>query len=235
LTVFLVGVSGARLARRLPAYESQLAEIHDSLASSLSARGVDLPDPRTIEALSPQRLVGYAASVLGALASAFSDAILILLVVFMLAEGGKALQIRPGLAAGGLVVGAVLERRRRAQVRVHHRLHRVSGRHRKFHSSARPRRGCVALWAFLSFLFNFIPNFGFILSVIRPLFSLLEFGPGRAVVVVVGFILVNAVVENVLKPRFIGQELELSALAIFLSLLFWAGSWGRSVPSSPCR
>ena len=41
--------------------------------------------------------------------------------------------------------------------------------------------------------------------------------------VVVGFILVNAVVENVLKPRFIGQELELSALEIFLSLLFW--SW----------
>jgi len=40
---------------------------------------------------------------------------------------------------------------------------------------------------------------------------------------VVGFILVNAVVENVLKPRFIGQELELSALEIFLSLLFW--SW----------
>jgi predicted PurR-regulated permease PerM len=78
LTVFLVGVSVARLARKLPAYESRLAEVHDSLASTLSARGVDLPDPRTLEALSPQKLVGYAASVLGALGSAFGDAILIL-------------------------------------------------------------------------------------------------------------------------------------------------------------
>jgi predicted PurR-regulated permease PerM len=51
--------------------------------------------------------------------------------------------------------------------------------------------------------------------------ALLEFGITRAVIVVVGFILINAVVENVLKPRFIGQELELSLLEIFLSLVFW--------------
>ena len=44
--------------------------------------------------------------------------------------------------------------------------------------------------------------------------------------VALGFILVNAVVENVLKPRFIGQELELSALEIFLSLLFWSWVFG---------
>lgn len=43
LTAFLVGVSGARLARKLPAYESRLVEVHDSLASSLSARASIYP------------------------------------------------------------------------------------------------------------------------------------------------------------------------------------------------
>ena len=80
----------------------------------------------------------------------------------------------------------------------------------------------AVLWAFLSFWLNFIPNVGIILSVIPPtLLALVEFGPGRAIVVVVGFLLVNAVVEQVLQPRLLGRELELSPLEILVSLLFW--------------
>ena len=93
----------------------------------------------------------------------------------------------------------------------------------------------AVLWAFLSFWLNFIPNVGIILSVIPPaLLALVEFGPGRAIVVVVGFILANAVVEQVLQPRLLGRELELSALEILVSLSSGAGSWGRSGPLSPC-
>ena len=225
LTVFLVGVSVARLARKLPAYESRLAEVRDSLASALSARGVDLPDPRTIEALSPQKLVGYAASVLGALGSAFNDAILILLlVVFMLAEGAeKRFKYDQGLLPAdswwAQFYGSGADVRKYVSITA---FTGFLGAIANFILMLVLGVDGVALWAFLSFLFNFIPNFGFILSVIPPaLLALLEFGPGRAMIVVVGFIVVNAVVENVLKPRFIGQELELSALEVFLSLLFW--------------
>jgi len=227
LTGFLVAVSGARLARKLPAYESRLADVHDSLASSLSARGIDLPDPRTIEALSPQRLVGYAASVLRALGSAFSDAILILLlVVFIMVEGAEnRVKYDKGLLAPdswwAQFFGTGADVRKYVSITAFTGL---LGAVANLILLLVLGVDAAALWAFLSFLLNFIPNFGFILSVVPPaLLALLEFGPGRAAIVVVGFILVNAVVENVLKPRFIGQELELSALQVLLSLLFW--SW----------
>lgn len=226
LTGFLVAVSGARLARQLPAYESRLGEVHDSLASSLSARDIDLPDPRTIEALSPPRLVGYAASVLGALGSAFGDAVLILLlVVFILVESAEnRFKYDKGLLSPdswwALFYGSGADVRKYVSITAFTGL---LGAIANLILLLILGVDAAALWAFLSFFFNFIPNFGFVLSVVPPaLLALLEFGPGRAAIVVAGFVLVNAVVENVLKPRFIGQELELSALEGFLSLLFWS-------------
>ena len=78
------------------------------------------------------------------------------------------------------------------------------------------------LWAFLSFLFSFIPNIGFILSIIAPAFiALVELGPTAAIIVIVGFIIINGIVENVIRPKFMGKELNISLTMIFLSLIFW--------------
>jgi hypothetical protein len=84
----LVALSVAGLARNLPGYETRLAAVLHSLAESLAARGIDLPDWKTIEALSPSRLVGYASSFLGTVISAFSDGFLVLLLVlFIIVDG----------------------------------------------------------------------------------------------------------------------------------------------------
>jgi len=78
------------------------------------------------------------------------------------------------------------------------------------------------MWGFLSFLFSFIPNIGFILSVVPPaLIALLEYGWIHCVIVVAGFIIINSIVDNVLKPKFLGKEFNISILMVFLSLLFW--------------
>ncbi len=223
----LVAVSVARLARNLPTYEARLAEIGHSMAYSLAARGIDLPDWKAIEALSPSRLVGYAGSFLGAVVSAFGDGILVLLLVlFIIVDGAdRRFKYDRGLLPPDSWWGQFY--RGGADVRKYVSITAFTG-----------LLGAIAnlvlllvlgvdgavLWAFLSFWLNFIPNLGIILSVIPPaLLALVEFGPGRALVVVVGFILVNAVVEQVLQPRLIGRELELSALEILVSLVFW--SW----------
>jgi len=227
LTGSLVGVSVATLAQKLPTYEARLADVGDSLANFLAARGIDLPDWKTIEALSPERLVGYAASFLRAIASVFSDAILVLLLVlFILVEGAEQrLKYDQGLLPAdswwGGFYGSGTDVRKYVSITAWTGL---LGAIANFILLLILGVDAAALWAFFSFGFNFIPNFGFILSVIPPaLLALLEFGAGRAMMVVVGFILINAVVENVLKPRFIGKELELSVPEIFLSLVFW--SW----------
>jgi AI-2 transport protein TqsA len=80
------------------------------------------------------------------------------------------------------------------------------------------------VWGILFFLLSFVPNIGFILSVVPPFFvCLLEFGITRAIVVVVVVIVANSMVDNVVAPRIMSRSVGLSSLTIFLSLFFW--SW----------
>jgi AI-2 transport protein TqsA len=78
------------------------------------------------------------------------------------------------------------------------------------------------LWAVLSFLLNFVPNIGFIISFLPPaLLALVDMGLTQALIVFGGFWLINALVENVFRPIFMKESLNISLLTTFLSLLFW--------------
>ncbi len=79
------------------------------------------------------------------------------------------------------------------------------------------------LWGIVFFVLSFIPNFGFVLSVIPPfVVTLLENGITRAGLVVLVVVVMNTVVDNVIAPRFMSRSVGLSTLAIFLSLIVWA-------------
>jgi AI-2 transport protein TqsA len=71
---------------------------------------------------------------------------------------------------------------------------------------------------------------GFALSVIPPAFlALAESGMTEALVIVIGFIVINALIENMIKPKFMGEELNLSLFVICVSLILWTwilGSMG---------
>jgi predicted PurR-regulated permease PerM len=79
------------------------------------------------------------------------------------------------------------------------------------------------LWALVFFVFSFIPNIGFVLSVIPPFFvTLLESGFWTAFAVVILVIVFNTIVDNVISPRAMGESVGLSSLVVFLSLILWA-------------
>jgi predicted PurR-regulated permease PerM len=78
------------------------------------------------------------------------------------------------------------------------------------------------LWGLLFFILSFIPNIGFVLSVIPPFFvTLLEFGFRRALIVLMIVIVINALVDSGLSPRIMGRSVGLSSLVVFLSLVLW--------------
>lgn len=78
------------------------------------------------------------------------------------------------------------------------------------------------LWGLLAFLLNFIPTFGSVLAAVPAvLLALVQLSVGDAVLVAVGFLAVNFGVGNVIEPRIMGKGLDLSALVVFLSLVFW--------------
>jgi predicted PurR-regulated permease PerM len=226
LTVVL-GLSVARLAQKLPTYESQVTDLLKGFLDFLSAKGIDISNLRELAAFSPENLVKYAVRFLGETVSAFGNTVVVLLlVVFLLIEFTRlrAKQEKGLLPADSWIV----------------KFSTLGGEVRKYVSLTALTGLYTAianvillvilgvdfpvLWGFLSFLFNFIPSIGFFISLIPPvLFGLLESGAGTAVIIIIGFFLINAFVDNIVKPRLMGKELDMSILLIFVSLIFW--SW----------
>lgn len=79
------------------------------------------------------------------------------------------------------------------------------------------------LWGVLSFITNYIPNIGFVIGLLPPtLLALLLGGWKLALVVVIVYAVLNAVVQSLIQPRFVGNSVGLSATVSFLAVLFWA-------------
>ncbi len=78
-------------------------------------------------------------------------------------------------------------------------------------------------WGVLTFFTGFIPVIGFVIAVAPPAaLGLVESGWVTAVIVIAGFVIFNAIVDNVLQPRLMCQDLNLSPVVVFLSLFLWS-------------
>jgi len=78
------------------------------------------------------------------------------------------------------------------------------------------------LWGMIAFLFNYIPNVGSIIAAVPAvLLAVVQLGPGYSLVVAALYLIVNVIMGNAVEPRLMGQKLGLSALVIFISLVFW--------------
>ncbi len=78
------------------------------------------------------------------------------------------------------------------------------------------------LWGMLAWFMGYIPSIGFIIALIPPvLMAYAEFGLQTALIVLVGYILINGGVENFYKPKVMGQKLSISPLIVFVGLFIW--------------
>ncbi len=78
------------------------------------------------------------------------------------------------------------------------------------------------VWGLLAFLLNFIPTIGSLLAAVPAvLLALVQLGPGSALAVGLGFVVVNVGFGNIIEPNVMGRTLGLSTLVVFLSLVFW--------------
>jgi len=78
------------------------------------------------------------------------------------------------------------------------------------------------LWGLLAFLLGYIPSVGFWLALIPPAaLAFLEFGATRALIVLIGYVVINGGVQNFIQPKLMGSGLNISPLVVVLSLFFW--------------
>jgi AI-2 transport protein TqsA len=78
------------------------------------------------------------------------------------------------------------------------------------------------LWALLAFVTNFIPNIGFILGLIPPaLVGWLLIDWQTAVIIAVGYSVLNVVVQTLIQPKVVGDRVQLNTTLTFLALIVW--------------
>jgi len=221
-----VGTSMVQLVQTLPTYEAGLDDISKSLTGLLSRLGIDLSELLSREEFDPKRLLKVATALIGGVLNAVSSSVfLFILIALMLVEfSGFEARLQKGEHPVGSIPARLFEVRKDV---------------RKFVSITAFMGLLIAignvillillgvefalLWGILSFLFNFIPVIGAIIAMIPPfLLALLAFGWTKAIIVIVGFILINNIVDNVIKPKLMRGGLDISILEIFLSLILWS-------------
>jgi len=80
------------------------------------------------------------------------------------------------------------------------------------------------LWGVLTFFLSYVPYLGITLATIPAvLLAWAQYGLGRAVLVIIGVMIINGVAENLVAPKLIGKGLKVSPLVVFLSFMLW--SW----------
>jgi AI-2 transport protein TqsA len=78
------------------------------------------------------------------------------------------------------------------------------------------------LWGLLAWFMGYIPSIGFIIALIPPvLMAYAEFGLPTALIVAVGYILINGGIQNFVQPKIMGDRLKISPLVVFVGLFIW--------------
>jgi AI-2 transport protein TqsA len=78
------------------------------------------------------------------------------------------------------------------------------------------------LWGLLAWFMGYIPSIGFIIALIPPvLMAYAQYGLGTALVVLIGYVLINGGVQNFIQPKMMGQGLRINPLVVFVGLFVW--------------
>jgi len=84
------------------------------------------------------------------------------------------------------------------------------------------------LLGLIGFLLNYVPIIGSILAAVPGVtLALVQHGGiGTAIVVAIGYLVINTIFGNLIEPHLQGRRLGISTLIVVLSLFFWAWAWG---------
>lgn len=83
-------------------------------------------------------------------------------------------------------------------------------------------------WATLIALLNYIPYIGSLIAVVLPvLLSLAQFGSLETTLLLAALLIVAQLIsDNLIEPRLVGRQLDLSPFVVLVALSFWAAIWG---------
>ena len=216
----------ARFAITVSEQSDKLILFWQWVSGALQSVGIATTDARAmLNLVSPERLASLAQSLLSASASLTSTlAFLAALVFFMALDAGNFAQ-RLRVAV-------------RFQPAMRNALEDFGRTTRNYFAVAAIFGAIVAvldwillmvlgvpnawLWALLAFVTNFVPNVGFLLGLVPPaLVSLLTADWQHALIIVIGYSVINVVVQTLIQPAVVGDRVQLNTTLTFVALVLW--------------
>ncbi|TWF75054.1 putative PurR-regulated permease PerM [Pseudonocardia hierapolitana] len=225
--VYAIVIALAQFLAMLPTYSDQFAQIGESVARWLGSVGIGQAQIQAIVAgIDPRNIVATVAGALGGVAALTGALVIVLTMMILMAADsayarvifGQLREVNPDFIAA---ITQYTSNVRRYMV-VTTLLGIVQG---TLNTIALALLGVPSalLWGMLSFLCSFIPNVGYFIALIPPLFfGFLVGGWSTAIVVLVVYAVINAVVQSIVQPRVVGQAVSLSQTVTLFSVLFWA-------------
>jgi predicted PurR-regulated permease PerM len=211
-------------------YQARFDGLVESASSWFEARDIDPETLDILNMLQPSRLINLLGGVLKNLAAVLSNLFMILLtMIFMLLEAASVpVKVRAAIGTGRLDVDnmrqAVIQVQRYLGLKTLTSL--ATGLLIGLWTAILGLEFAV-VWGLLAFLLNYIPNIGSIVAAFPAvLLGLVQGGIGYAILVAVGYVVVNVGIGNFTEPWLMGRTLGLSTLVVFLSLVFWGWMWG---------
>ncbi len=234
IIILLIGAqittSFSGFTEELPQLQSLLREQVIELVAFLKTKGLLVKDKFLLEYINPEAILKLTAGLLTGFSAALSDLVLVLITVtFILLEiSSFPVKIRKILGNPEQVFPRftkfIIDMKKYMFIKTI--INIVAGVLIGFWMYVLGVDFPV-LWGFLAFLLHYIPNIGAIVSAIpAALLALIQIGPGTALLVVAGNILIGFVIGNVIEPRLMGRQFGLSTLVVFLSLIFWGSLLG---------
>jgi AI-2 transport protein TqsA len=78
------------------------------------------------------------------------------------------------------------------------------------------------LWGLLAWFMGYIPSIGFMIALVPPvLLAYAQYGLSTALIVLLGYIVINGGVQNFIQPKIMGQGLRVNPLVVFVGLFIW--------------
>jgi len=221
----LVGPSLNNFLSSLPEYQERLSTHITSIVGWLDEEGISIPEGEVAGAFHPGWVMNLAGDILSTLSSALTNALLILLtVVFILLEAEEFPKKLKAFLRNPEKSLSTIEK-----------FSQNAKRYLVIKTLTSAATGLViwlwllilgidypVLWGTLAFVLNYVPNIGSIIAALPAvLLALIQLGVGSALLATLGFVAVNVVLGSLVEPKLMGKSLSLSALVVFLSLVFW--------------
>ncbi|MCP4359167.1 MAG: AI-2E family transporter [Chloroflexi bacterium] len=225
LFLFLL-LSLNRLNAAVPVYAAELEDVKVQVQSLLASLGMDLSESQSLTGLmGPNDLANFVKQILSTLVGVLSDGITILLMLAFLLIGASSFSTKANQLIEQGNPG--LSRLYKFNKDIRHYLlitNNVGLAAAAVNTIMLTLIGVdfALLWGVLSYLLSYIPYIGFLLALIPPaLLALLEFGWPTAVFIVIAYFVINFAIDDVIKPRLMGEGLDLAPVIVFVSVLFW--------------